>query len=71
MKDLIIFRDRSYNFHSEENSFVQSEVKATYYGLPSISHLAPRIWHQIPYGIRKRRKLSTAGITAVSVKHIC
>lgn len=55
MKDLIIFRDRSYNFHPEENSFVQSEVKATYYGLPSISHLAPRIWHQIPYGIRNCR----------------
>ena len=57
MKDVYELKESPYNVLAESNHFKCQNVKAAYYGLLSIKHLAPQIWKLVPQSIRKCKTL--------------
>ena len=58
MKDIFELKEPPYNLRSESNHFTRRNVKATYYGLSSIKHLAPQIWELVPQSLKKCKTLN-------------
>ena len=51
MSELFKEKDIKYNLR-KRNTLVSKNVKTTTYGLDSVSHLAPKLWMQVPIDMK-------------------
>ena len=58
MKNVFEFKESPYNVRSGPNHFTRRNVKATYYGLLSIKHLAPQILKLVPQSFIRFKALN-------------
>ena len=57
MSDLFKLKKTTYSLRNG-NALVSTNTKTTNYGINSISYLAPKIWDQVPEGIKNSRSLN-------------